>query len=318
MKQTCPLILAADIGGTNTRVALLDGTDLRAGSVTRFVNAESGGLESILQSYLVGHDCSAPDAVSLALAGPIEGDKGRLTNLDWSITTSGASHAAGGAMGILLNDLSAQGHALPYLANTAFNTIQAGKPNAENTTSLMIGLGTGMNVAPVHRFETHTFVPASEAGHTSFAPQDDELIAFGTFLATRLGHVASEDILSGRGIERAYEHCAGTNLPSMEIMQLCANGDETALNAIGLLVRTLGHFTGDMALTHLPRGGIYLVGGVARALMPYFETHGFAACFADKGRFSEFMTQFSIHVVQDDYAALIGAASYAQECLNAR
>ena len=72
-----------------------------------------------------------------------------------------------------------------------------------------------------------------------------------------------------------------------------------------------------MALAHLPLGGIYLVGGVARALQPYMDQHGFRTCFADKGRFSGFMAQFSISVVEDDYAALVGAASYAQECLGA-
>jgi glucokinase len=53
-------------------------------------------------------------------------------------------------------------------------------------------------------------------------------------------------------------------------------------------------------------------------LLPYMAQHGFQTCFADKGRFSDFMSQFAIHVVQDDYAALIGAASYAQECIGPR
>ena len=96
-----------------------------------------------------------------------------------------------------------------------------------------------------------------------------------------------------------------------------AEGDETAHAAIGLVIRTLGHFAGDMALTHLPFGGVYLVGGVARALLPYMDLHDLRGCFAAKGRFTSFMAQFSISIVEDDYAALIGAASYAQECLNA-
>ena len=100
-------------------------------------------------------------------------------------------------------------------------------------------------------------------------------------------------------------------------MAKCAEGDETAHAAIGLVIRTLGHFAGDMALTHLPLGGVYLVGGVARALLPYMDLHDLRGCFAAKGRFTGFMAQFSISIVEDDYAALIGAASYAQECLNA-
>ncbi|MGB7316587.1 MAG: ROK family protein [Planktotalea sp.] len=317
MTQNAPLILAADIGGTNTRVALLDGTALRSDTVKRYANETSSGLEDILRDYLASQDVRTPDAVSLALAGPIDGDAGRLTNLDWAITTNGASLASGGAMGVLLNDLQAQGHALPFLAQSSFKTIQ-NAPQRSDAPCLVIGLGTGLNVAPVHRQAARTYVPAAEAGHINFAPQDAELVALGADLRERLGHVAAEDILSGRGLERAYRHCAGQDLPAVEVMALCAKGDSTAQRAIALVVRTLGHFAGDLALIHLPRGGIYLVGGVARALVPYFESSGFAECFAAKGRFSGFMSQFSIHVLEDDYAALIGAASYAQECLSAR
>jgi glucokinase len=317
MTHTAPLILAADIGGTNTRVALLDGTTLREQSVSRYVNAKSNGLEDILRDYLSTRDVK-PDAVSLALAGPVNGDTGQLTNLDWTITTQGASKAAGGAMGVLLNDLSAQGHALPFLSDEALTPVQGSSKDRSAGPCLMIGLGTGMNVAPVHQMGTRTYVPPAEAGHTSFSPQDEELEALNDYLETKIGHVATEDVLSGRGVEHAYEYVAGKRIPAADVMALCTRGDVQALTAAGLLIRTLGHFAGDMALTHLPRGGIYLVGGVARALLPFMDQHGFSDCFAAKGRFNGFMAQFSVHVVQDDYAALVGAASYAQECLEAR
>ena len=316
MTHTVPLILAADIGGTNTRVALLDGTVLREQTVTRYVNAKSNGLEDILRDYLSTHDVK-PDAVSVALAGPVNGDSGQLTNLDWTITTQGASEATGGAMGVLLNDLSAQGHALPFLSQDALTPVQAGT-NISAGPCLMIGLGTGMNVAPVHQMGTRTYVPPAEAGHTSFSPQDEELEALNNYLETKIGHVATEDVLSGRGLEYAYEYVSANRISAAEVMALCTNGDRQAQTAAGLLIRTLGHFAGDMALTHLPFGGIFLVGGVARALLPFMDQHGFSSCFASKGRFASFMAQFSVHLVQDDYAALVGAASYAQECLEAR
>lgn len=316
MTHTVPLILAADIGGTNTRVALLDGTVLREQTVTRYVNAKSNGLEDILRDYLSTHDVK-PDAVSVALAGPVNGDSGQLTNLDWTITTQGASEATGGAMGVLLNDLSAQGHALPFLSQDALTPVQD-RTNISAGPCLMIGLGTGMNVAPVHQMGTRTYVPPAEAGHTSFSPQDEELEALNNYLETKIGHVATEDVLSGRGLEYAYEYVSANRISAAEVMALCTNGDRQAQTAAGFLIRTLGHFAGDMALTHLPFGGIFLVGGVARALLPFMDQHGFSSCFASKGRFAGFMAQFSVHLVQDDYAALVGAASYAQECLEAR
>ena len=322
MIQKAPLILAADIGGTNTRVALLDGTTLRVETIKRYVNASWGGLEAILRDYLKAQNTAPLDAVSLALAGPIAGPRhsatGKLTNLDWTISAAAASAATDCGFGVLLNDLCAQGHALPFLQKSAFHQIQSA-PSAQNDDPcLMIGLGTGLNVAPVHRLDAGTYVPPAEAGHISFAPQGDTLGAFGAALSTQLGHVAIEDILSGRGIERAYLHVAGQARPSFNVMELCGKADETALRAVGLVVQTLGHFAGDMALIHLPRGGIHFVGGVARALKPYLQSQGFLQCFAAKGRFSDFMMQFPICLIEDDYAALIGAASYAQDRLRAR
>jgi glucokinase len=67
---------------------------------------------------------------------------------------------------------------------------------------------------------------------------------------------------------------------------------------------------GNLALTHLPFGGIYLCGGVARAFAPYFEPLGFEAAFSEKGRFAPFMAQFSVSLVTDDFAALTGSAVY--------
>lgn len=315
MTQPSPVILAADIGGTNTRVALLDGSALRTASIRRFVNEQASGLEDILRRYIAEIGVQ-PDAVSLALAGPVNGDTGALTNLHWAITTQGASTAAGGARAVLLNDLQAQGCALPFIGPDALRQIKSGTPAAAGAPCLMIGIGTGMNISPVYYEGARTIVPPAEAGHTTFAPADGRAADLARALAARLGHVAIEDVLSGRGVQNVYEFVSGTRLPAHEIMALAQAGDETALEAVSLMVQALGHFAGDMALTNLPRGGIYLVGGVARALEPFLGRLGFAEAFADKGRFSSFMDQFAVSVIHDDYAALTGAASYALERLD--
>lgn len=314
MTGSAPLILSADIGGTNTRLALLDGTVLRTASVERFENAGADHLDDILGQYVASTGVQ-PDAVSLALAGPVEGDTGTLTNLDWTVTTDGAAMACGGARAILLNDLQAQGCALPYVAPDAIQCLVPGAPPQKDAACLMIGVGTGMNISPVHYVNGTTFVPPAEAGHTNFAPQDDGLRALQQWLAARLGHVASEDILSGRGLENTYTHVTGITLKAQQIMTLCAQGDADARKAAGLVIRALGYFASDMALTHLPRGGIFLIGGVARALAPYAQDEGFTACFTDKGRFSNYVAEIPVYVLSDDYAALTGAASYAMERL---
>ena len=70
----------------------------------------------------------------------------------------------------------------------------------------------------------------------------------------------------------------------------------------GSFLQILGVVIGDQALVHLPFGGIYLIGGVARAMQPYFDRMDLARHFRDKGRFAEFMGNFSVEIVEDDDA----------------
>ena len=94
-------------------------------------------------------------------------------------------------------------------------------------------------------------------------------------------------------------------------MASCENrDDEIAREAVAVFIRILGTVAGNLALIHLPFGGVYLVGGVSRAMTPYFAANGFGDAFRDKGRFAGFMQNFAIHVVEDDYAALIGLAHH--------
>lgn len=310
-----PLILAADIGGTNTRLALFQGAKLQDGSAQSYPNAEATHLYDHLARYLDSID-RAPDLVSLALAGPVNGDEGDLTNLDWHITTQQAAKICGSPRAVLLNDLQAQGYALPGLDPAHVQTLHPGAPRtaqgAFSATQLVIGLGTGMNIAAVHCIAgAASFVSPAEAGHINFAPDTPELRALADHLKGNLGHVAAEDVLSGRGIAHVYGFVSGDSKTPAEVMALCEAQDADALRAVHLIARALGSFASDMALVHLARGGVYLVGGVARALMPYLAQGPFEAGYLDKGRFSGLVGDIGVHVVRDDYAALTGAARYA-------
>jgi glucokinase len=129
------------------------------------------------------------------------------------------------------------------------------------------------------------------------------------------GFAGVEDVLAGRGLERLYAfvtHEAGAEqqIKAAEVMARLAAGEGYARDAARLYVQVLGAELGNLALIHLPFGGIYLIGGVARAMSPYFEEMGLQAAFCDKGRFAEFMNSFCVQIVEDDYAALTGCAAY--------
>jgi len=309
-----PLNLVADIGGTNTRVALADGKVLRTGSIRRFRNAEFAGLETILRRYLTEAGVGDCDGACVAAAGPVRGGVAQMTNLDWIIDGEALARATGAGTVAILNDLQAQGHALGHIADENLRLVVAGPAAAAGSARLVIGVGTGFNAAPVHETPWGRVVAASECGHVNLPIRTEADLRLAHFVESAHGFPGVEDVISGRGLERLYafvtaEAGAQREATAAEIVAgIAAPGP--ARQAAGLMIRLLGAEAGNLALIHLPFGGIYLCGGVARALAPHLATMGFAEAFRDKGRFAGFMQNFAVLVITDDYAALTGSAVY--------
>ncbi|MEM7470177.1 MAG: ROK family protein [Pseudomonadota bacterium] len=308
--------LLADIGGTNTRVALADGTRLLTETVRRYPNRDYPGLETVLRRFIEEEDGVDCKGACVALAGPVADGRGTLTNLDWEIDEASLRNATGAEKAILLNDLQAQGHAIGHLGEGSVRTLVSGQEAGENATKLVIGVGTGFNIAPVFETAAGRHVPASEAGHANLPIRTAEELALMRFFETSHGFPAVEDMLSGRGLERVYlwlSEQAGTRTeaPAAQIMRAFEDGtDPVAQQAAEMFVRMLGTVSGNLSLIQLPFGGVYFAGGVARAFAPHFDALGFLHAFRDKGRFAGFMQNFSVHVIEDDYAALTGCATY--------
>jgi len=320
MTQTPPArtLLVADVGGTNTRVAMASGQDLRTDTIERFKNANYPGLETVLRTYMDQQGISDIDGVSVAVAGPVRDGCGVMTNLNWSIDRETLIRATGADQAAVLNDLQAQGHALGLIDEANLQNVVSGPATAPYSSRLVIGVGTGFNAAPVHDTHHGRFVPPSESGHANLPIRTEHDLALCQFVETAHGFPAIEDVLSGRGLERVYSwHAAEAGAPSersaADIMSACNTGeDEIAEAAVATFVRLLGTVCGNLALVHLPFGGLYLVGGVARAMAPHMQAFGFADAFRDKGRFAGFMHNFAVYIVEDDYAALTGLISHLE------
>lgn len=316
--MTTSLALVADIGGTNTRVALADGKTVRADSISRFANADFPSLEPILARYLSEAGVSRVDGICVAAAGPVRDGVAEMTNLNWTITSTGLASVSGAGQTAILNDLQAQGHALGHIAPANLRCLIEA-PQQAGASMLVVGVGTGMNAAPVHETPWGRVVAASECGHKSMPVQTDQDFRLMRFLETYGNHAHGfagvEDAIAGRGLERMHafvtsEAGALQDIKAAEIMAAIAAGDPLARETARLYVHVLGNELGNLSLIHLPFGGVYLIGGVARAMTPYMAEMGLSHAFRDKGRFSDFMTGFAVYVVEDDYAALTGCAAY--------
>lgn len=316
--MTAPLCIVADIGGTNTRVALAEGRQVRAESIRRFSNADFPGLEPVLAQYLAEAGIAAVDGACVAAAGPVRDGVAVMTNLDWTITGAGLTAATGARRVAILNDLQAQGHALGHIAPEFLRGVIPG-PTRDGATMLVVGVGTGLNAAPVHLVPGGRVVAASECGHISMPVRTEEdfrLARFGeTHGSSAHGFTGAEDVLAGRGLERIHafvtqEAGALEERKAADIMAALAAGDPLARRTGQLWVHVLGQYLGNLALIHLPFGGIFLIGGVARAMTPYLDEMSLTAHFRDKGRFAGFMEEFPVTVVEDDFAALTGCAAH--------
>ncbi|EKE45050.1 putative glucokinase [Oceaniovalibus guishaninsula JLT2003] len=304
--------VVADVGGTNTRAALaLDGV-VQQDTVTRYRNADASGLGDVIGQFMAEQgnpDCAG---ACIAMAGPVMDGVGRLTNVGWVFDRDQLARATRAETVAILNDLQAQGHAMDHIAPQNLLPLVRGPRAGDHNAKLVIGVGTGFNAVPVFRTETGRYVPPCEAGHAGFPVLTEEDWELSRHIEAQQGFPAVEDVLSGPGLERIYAwRSGGAEKKAAAIMTAMEDGsDPLAAEAVRIFVQGLGRVTGDLALLHLPYGGIYLIGGVARAMVPYLDRFGFETAMRAKGRFATFMEAFAVWAVDDDYAALTGCAMH--------
>ncbi|WP_103256137.1 ROK family protein [Tabrizicola aquatica] len=318
------LSILADIGGTNTRVALADGAQVRIDSIRRFPNggyqAQGKDIAHVLRDYL-DQTGAQVTGVCVAAAGPVQDGVATMTNLDWVIDAAKLTGATGATRVAILNDLQAQGQALGHIPAANLRCVIPG-PAAQGPM-LVVGLGTGVNAAPVHPGPQGRVVPPSECGHVNMPVRSEEDFLLARFIEQKLRaegevpHAGVEEVLAGRGLANLHAfaaHAAGhpATMTSAEVLAALDQGDATAAHAARLYVHILGQVLADLALIHLPYGGIYLIGGMSRAMTPHFARFGLSSQFREARRVDLLLNDFSVTVVEDDYAALTGCAAYLE------
>jgi glucokinase len=295
---------------------------VRLDSIRRFPNAEyqarGQDIAQVLRDYL-DQTGAKVSGVCVAAAGPVQDGVATMTNLAWVMDGPKLTNATGATRVAILNDLQAQGQALGHIAPENLRTVI----NGPTTTGpmLVVGLGTGVNAAPVHPGPRGRVVPPSECGHVNMPIRTEEDFQLARFIEAKLRadgdvpHAGVEEVLAGRGLANLHAfaaYAAGhpASLTSAEVLKALDAGDATAAHAARLYVHILGQMLGDLALIHLPYGGIYLIGGMSRALTPHFDRFGLTQSFREARRVDLLEKDFSVTVVEDDYAALTGCAVY--------
>ncbi len=321
-----PLSLVADVGGTNTRVALAEGMAVRPESIRKFRNREFGGIDGVLSRYVADEGIGPLAGACVAGAGPVQAGAVTMTNLfdasgaPWIIDAARITAATGAARVAVLNDLQAQGQALGHIAPANLRTVVDG-PQRPGASMLVVGLGTGVNAAPVHIIPGGRLVPPSECGHVNMPARGTEGYRLQAFIERLLAgrnespHAGVEEVLSGRGLANLHAFSATkagapAAIDSAAVLAALASGDPVAAETARLYVYILGQMLADLALVHLPYDGIYLIGGMSRAMTPSFERFGLVSAFREARRVPLLQREFRVLVVEDDFAALTGCAAY--------
>ena len=322
------MILAGDVGGTKTQVALFrrSGAKLRLVAHRSVRSRRYPGLGAIVKEFLTRARVR-PVRACFGVAGPVLNDRSQATNLPWVIDARTLTRTLGLRAVSLINDLEAMAYGALTLPPSAFAVLKRGAAQPHGAIAV-IAAGTGLGEAAlIWDGRRYRAVP-SEGGHADFAPRNELEVALLRSLAKRFGHVSYERILSGpgkvaiyrflktsgRGTEsaRVAAQLAAEDDPSPLISELALSG-RSALCAktLDLFVSIYGAEAGNVALKVLARGGVYIGGGIAPSILPKLKSGAFIRAFTDKGRLKPLLSRIPVRVILEEKAALYGAAHYA-------
>jgi glucokinase len=321
-------VLAGDIGGTKTLLAVLetDTKPFRLVREERFESPRFEGLEGVVKAFFAkGRE--EIGAACFAIAGPVKAGEVRMSNLAW---TTVSERRLATELNLprtrLVNDFGAVGYGIEQLGPEDLATLQAGKPDPTGPIAVL-GAGTGLGEAFLLWDGAKRVVHASEGGHVDFAPRTALEADLLQFLAKEHGHVSYERVVSGMGIANIFRFLSETKVekPSADVLREMKTEDPAAVvsrhalaktdrcceRALDVFASIYGAQAGNLALTILATGGVYVAGGIAPRNLTKLKDGTFVRAFRDKGRLSGLVESIPVHVILNTRIGLLGAASLA-------
>lgn len=322
--KTEQYLLAGDIGGTKTNLGIFSMGKRRPlmKCFKSYPSRDYNGLEDIIRlffsekSYRVSKAC-------FGVAGPVEKGVCKTTNIPWVIDALKIKNIFGMKSVNLINDLSAMAAAVPYLTDSEVHIINHARPEKNGNISL-IAPGTGLGQALLIYSENGYIPVPSEGGHVDFAPNNALEAGLLRSLWDQYDHVSIERIISGMGILNIYDYLKSTGKykeprwlsikiknddPARVINESAIEkGQKLCLQTIDMFLSILGAAAGNLALTGLSKGGVYIGGGIPPKLLWRFKEDIFFRAFTNKGRFRGIMERMPVNIILNKNAGLLGAA----------
>jgi glucokinase len=326
------MILAGDIGGTKTVLALFEEDEqLTVVRQEVFPSKAFPQFAQVLDKFLGG---SRPPirVACFGVAGPIANGRVHTTNLPWVLDEKELAAALHAERVFLLNDLQAAAIGMQYLKPDEFHELNKGQPPAVPNAAILLAAGTGLGAAILHWDGRRYVALASEGGHSDYAPQTDREVELWQYLRRQYGHVSYERVLSGPGFYNIYcflrdtgfaeepawlkQKLESTSPPTAAITEVgLANGHPLCTETLSLFARIYGAAAGNLALWAMAASGAYIGGGIAPRILPKLADGTFIEGFTAKGRYKSLMETIPVRVALNPLAPLLGAAAHARAAL---
>lgn len=306
--------LVADIGGTNSRLALYDPRTRELRSLRTYLNRQYAHFEDIVLAWLGDLAEPQPTDCCLAVAAPPFGDRVTMLNIDWSFSLRELAARFGFSRLRCINDFEGNAYALPHLGERELATLHAGRVT-KGSKLATVGPGTGLGGATLSWVDGSPVASASEPGHMGLAPASELELELFRYLFLRGGEVYAELLVSGPGLQRLYQALGAIRnhaiLPlSPEDISARARRQECELCTLTLdtFCALLGSVCGDYVLANGAYGGLYLAGGFLPGMIDFLKQSTFARRFQEKGKMQTHLAQVPLYVITSETTGLTGAA----------
>src|SRR3954453_20415370 len=330
------MLLAGDIGGTKTALAVFSP---EAGPRVSHAQAEVPSarypnLGAIVRPFLAQIPLPV-DQACFAVAGPVIAGRANITNLPWVIDAATLRQELHLGAVALLNDLEAIAWAVPILQPDDLHTLTPGEVPPGGTIAV-IAPGTGLGEAFLTWDGTRYHAHASEGSHTDFGPRTPREMELLRYLQARWARVSYERVCAGQSIPDLYDFLRDVaHLPESPAVRarLAEVRDRTPIimaaaldpherdplcrEALHLFVSILGAEAGNLALTVLATGGVYISGGIPPRILAAASGEGriFMSAFQAKGRLSPLLSHMPVHIITES-VALLGATIHGLDIAN--
>lgn len=317
-------VLVGDIGGTNARFALIADADAPLLELKPVATADFPDIESAVEETVFAHTALRPCTALIDLAGPIVGDAVDLTNAHWIVRPPDMIARLGLKEVVLLNDFEALALALTALKEEDLapipgrSTDGASAPNMPGA-KVVVGPGTGLGVGALVNAGALWVPVPGEGGHVTFGPVEPDEFPLWPNIEPEFGRISAEALLAGRGLVRLYRAVARTEgheprlTEPAEVTKAALDGtDPPAVQTLTLYSRLLGRLAGDVALTFMAHGGVYIAGGISPRILRFLTQGGFRKAMEAKAPHEELMAQIPSWVIVGENPALHGLEAFAR------